>query len=139
MSECPVPTPKLISAKSTVITCGHCGAWVERYPAFMGEFEDFWQCEKCGYSWIRIREGRPFSRKSRKWDWIVKEFNDLWTDIPHWDWDTVITDPPMASVDWAAIETWYRSMNIYRMFIEAPPIEMVQTGDHSYTVTVGEP
>lgn len=129
----PVPAPKLIKAYSIVETCWRCGAWAGRYPRFWGDDDGFWQCERCGCTSTRLREGRPYSRKSRQWGQLEKQFNELYTDIPHWYFDTVITDPPMAALDWEAIEAWFRSNNIYRMFIEAPTIEVVQTGQNSYT------
>lgn len=138
MNDCPVAAPKLLKAKSTVVTCASCGAWVGRYPSFFGDDDGFWQCEKCGNTSWREREGRPFSSKSRNWENICKSFAELWTNIPHWDWDTVETDPPMRAIDWQAIEAWYRSQNIYRVFIEVPAVEVVENSPNHFTVTVSE-
>lgn len=135
MDDCPVKAPKLLSVKSTKVLCACCGAWAYRYPTFIGD-DDFFQCEKCGCTSIRNLEGRPYSNKSRQWEWIVSQFNEFFTDIAYWDWDTVVTDPPMKELDWQAIEAWYRSKNIYRMFIEPPQVEIEQTGQNSYKVTV---
>lgn len=137
LEGCPVQTPKLLKAKSTVVTCASCGAWSYRIPTFMGT-EDMWDCDKCGNTSCYERQGRSYSSKSRRWDDIVKSFNDVWTDIPHWDWDTVETEPPLKDIDWAAIEAWYRSMNIYRTFIELPQIEVVETAPNHFQVTVLE-
>jgi hypothetical protein len=136
MSECPVQAPKLITAKSTVVTCGSCGAWAWRYPSFFGEDDGYWQCDKCGNTSIRERDGRPYSNKSRIWGNIAKSFADMWTDIPEWDWDTVETDPPMKEIDWSAIEAWYRSQGIYRVFLYAPHIEIEEVEPNHFQVTV---
>ncbi len=136
MSECPVQAPKLITAKSTVVTCGSCGAWAGRYPSFFGEDDGYWQCDKCGNTSIRERDGRPYSSKSRIWGNIAKSFADMWTDIPEWDWDTVETDPPMKELDWSAIEAWYRSRGIYRVFLSAPQVEIEEVEPNHFLVTV---
>ena len=135
MDECPVSAPKLISAKSTKVICARCGAWSYRCPSFMGT-DEMWDCDKCGNTSCYEREGRPYSVKSRNWGWIEQQFNELYLDIPYWDWDTVATDPPMKDLDWKAVEAWFRSQNIYRIFLEAPQIEVVKTGENSYSVTV---
>lgn len=44
-------------------------------------------------------------------------FEDNYLDIPHWDWDTIVTEPAMQNLDWEAIEEWFRSQNIYRVFL----------------------
>lgn len=122
-NDCPVKAPKLLKAKSTVETCASCGAWVERYPSFLGENDGYWQCDKCGSTAVKIRDGRPYSIKSRNWSQIVKWFNEGFTNIPEWDWNTIETEPPMKELDWNAIEGWYRSQNIYRMFIRCEVTE----------------
>jgi len=86
--------------------------------------DEMWDCDKCGNTSCYEREGRPYSSKSRKWDWIVEQFNDVYLNIPYWDWDTIVTDPPMKTLDWTAVEEWFRSQHIYRMFIAAPAIEV---------------
>jgi hypothetical protein len=116
-NPCPVSVPKLLKAKSTVVHCASCGAWVRRYPDFLGEDDVFWECERCNNTSQTLREGRPYGKKSRQWAQIVEWFNDCCFDIPPWDWDTVETDPPMSSLDWKALERWYRSQNIYHVFI----------------------
>lgn len=125
-SQCPVPAPKLLKANSTVETCASCGAWVERYPSFMGENDGFWECEKCGCTSMNIRDGKPFGRKSRRWSEIVKMFEESYTDIPYWDWDTIETEPPMRDLDWSAIEAWYASQNIHRVFISFGKVEVIK-------------
>lgn len=121
--QCPVPPPKLLKATSLVETCGSCGAWVERYPEFVGN-EIEWQCDKCGATWVNVRQGRPYGPKSKQWELVTEWFNDLYLDIHPDEWDTVTTDPPMESLDWQAIEAWYRSQNIYRMHISIGRIEV---------------
>lgn len=129
MSEsCPVAAPKLLKAESTVETCAGCGAWVERYPAFMGEADGFWQCEKCGSTAVNIRKGRIYGPESKAWAWISQQFEELYLDIPHWDWDTIVTEPPMQVLDWAAIEAWFRSKHIYRAFIS---VEVMDVSKHT--------
>ncbi len=135
MDECPVQMPKLISAKSTVVTCASCGAWSYRTPTFMGT-DEMWDCDKCGNTSCYEREGRPYSNRSRQWDRILEWFRDTWTDIPHWDWDTVVTEPPMKDLDWQAIEAWYRSHNIYRVFLSPPQIDVIETEPNRFQVTV---
>lgn len=124
--NCPVQAPKLLKAKSTVETCSSCGAWVERYPSFLGESDSFWECEKCGCTSVNIRDGRPYSQKNQRWGEIVKLFEETYLQIPYWDWDTVETDPPMNTLDWAAVEAWYRSQNIYRVFINVGAVEVIE-------------
>lgn len=115
--KCPVKTPKLISAESTVETCYSCGKWIQRYPSFMGDDDDFFQCEKCGSTATRSRKGRPYGPKSKHWEFVQKQFNELFLDISPFDRDTVKSDPPLGSLDWEAVEQWFRSNNIYRIFI----------------------
>ena len=67
---------------------------------------------------------------------IAKSFADMWTDIPEWDWDTVETDPPMKELDWSAIEAWYRSRGIYRVFLSAPQVEIEEVEPNHFLVTV---
>jgi hypothetical protein len=112
-NACPVKAPKLIKANALVETCASCGAWVERYPEFFGDDDRFWQCDKCGNTSIKIRQGRPYSNQSKQWAWIVEEFEKLWDGSPYWDWETVVTEPPMKDIDWKAIRDWYHSQNIY--------------------------
>lgn len=114
---CPIKPPKLLKADSIVETCAQCGTWVDRWPAFLGDPDYYWSCEKCGNTSVMLRPGRPYGPKSSKWPDVVKMFEDLYLDIPHWDWNTVKTEPSMASLDWAAVEAWFRSQGIYRMFI----------------------
>lgn len=117
LKDCPVAAPKLLKADSLVETCASCGAWVNRYPAFFGESGCDWGCDKCGCTSVKIRDGRPYGPKSRQWEHVVAEFNELYLDIAHWDWDTIVTEPPMRELDWAAVEDWLRSRNIHRVFI----------------------
>ncbi len=125
--ECPVQTPKLLKCESTVETCGICGKWVTRYPDFVGN-EGFWECEKCGATHVQLWAGRVYGPKSKQWPLIVEWFNDLWLDIPPDLRDTVVTDPPMESIDWEAIEAWYRSQNIYRVHISIGSLQMEVEG-----------
>lgn len=114
--DCPMKAPKLLKVKSLVETCSSCGAWVERYPEFLaGDY--FWECEKCGCTSVKIRQGRPYSKKSREWENITNQFNELFLDIPYWDWDSIETEPPMKSLDWVAVEQYFNSQNIYRVFM----------------------
>jgi hypothetical protein len=114
--DCPVKPPTLLRADSIVETCG-CGKWIQRYPAFMGDDDSFWQCEKCGRTWINRRPGRPYGPKSKEWAWVQEQFNKLYLDISPFDRDTVLCDPPLESLDWQAVEEWFQSHNIYRVFI----------------------
>jgi ribosomal protein S27AE len=116
MDNCPIKPPKLVKAQSRVESCNGCGRWIERYPSFMGDRDDYWQCEKCGCTSVKIRDGRPYGPKSHHWDNVVKRFEEMYLDIPHWDWDTVETVPSMKELDWEVIEKWFRSYNIYRTF-----------------------
>jgi hypothetical protein len=115
--DCPVKAPKLIKAYSLVETCAYCGAWVERYPAFLGENDNPWHCEKCYNTSVNIRDGRPYAPKSARWSEVVKRFEELFLDIPYWDWETVVTEPPMKDLDWNAAEEYFNSKGIYRVFI----------------------
>jgi hypothetical protein len=134
MEECPVKPPKLISAKSTKVICARCGAWSYRYPDFMGG-DEMWDCDKCGNTSCYKREARPYGKKSRHWEKIVDWFNDVYLNIPYWDWDTVVTEPPMKDLDWAAIEEWFRSRHIYRIFIPLPQIEFETRHNDDGTIT----
>lgn len=125
--NCPVQAPKLLKAKSTVETCASCGAWVDRYPSFYGESDGYWECDKCGCTSVKLRDGRPFSKKSRKWDEVVQVFEECYLDIPQWDWNTIVTEPPMITLDWGAVEEWYRSQNIYRIFINVGTVEHIES------------
>lgn len=125
-NPCPVSAPKLIKAKSLVETCASCGAWAERYPEFFGEADNYcWQCEKCSNTSVKIREGRSYGAKSREWENIVKQFNELFLDITPDYWDSVETEPPMKDLDWQAIEAWYRSQGIYRIFIHVGNVSKI--------------
>lgn len=125
MDGCPVQAPKLISAKSTVVRCACCGAWAYRYPTFMGD-DDYFECEKCaGCTSVQMSEGRPYGKKSKEWEWIERMFNELFTDISPYERDTVVTEPPLESLDWEAVEAWYRSKNIYRVFIGIEVTEVI--------------
>lgn len=117
LEGCPVKPPKLLKAESIVESCDSCGLWIHRYPSFLGEDDGFFDCDRCNCTSVRLRDGRPYGPKSKQWDQIVKWFEECFTDIDSSDWDTVETDPPMKSLDWDAIEEWYRSHNIYRWTI----------------------
>jgi len=121
--ECPVQPPKLLRAESRVETCAHCGAWVERYPAFLGSNDGFWQCERCGSSAVEIRDGRPYAPKSKEWKWVVAQFNKLYLHIAPWDRDTVTTDPPMNSLNWGAVEAWWNEQGIYNVYIHVEEVQ----------------
>lgn len=118
-NPCPIATPKLLKVPSIVETCARCGVWVHRYPAFLGEFMGFWRCDKCGNTSIKRRPGRPYGPRSKAWESILSEWEDCWTSIPPWDRSeyVVVCDPPLTSIDWQAIEDWYASRQIYRIFI----------------------
>ena len=115
--KCPVKTPKLLSAESTVETCASCGKWIQRYPSFMGDDDGYFQCEKCGNTSTRSRAGRPYGPKSKHWEWVLRQFNELFLDINPFDRDTVQSEPPLSELDWDAVEKWFISNNIYRSFI----------------------
>ncbi len=136
MSECPVQAPKLITAKSTVVTCGSCGAWAGRYPSFFGEDDGYRQCDKCAIHQSVSATGDHIAASHAFGGNIAKSFADMWTDIPEWDWDTVETDPPMKELDWSAIEAWYRSRGIYRVFLSAPQVEIEEVEPNHFLVTV---
>lgn len=125
--ECPIKAPKLLKAQSTVETCASCGAWVDRYPSFMGESDNFWQCDKCGCTSVKLRDGRPYGAKSRQWAEVVQMFEESYLNIHPGDYSTVETDPPMASLDWQAVEKWYQSQGIYRIFITVGAYEVVSS------------
>lgn len=110
--ERPVKAPKLLSCQSLVETCASCGTWVERYPEFLqGDY--FWQCDKCGNTSVRIRQGRPYGKKSREWANIVERFEEMFDSIPYWDWETVVTEPPMKTLDWKGLNEWYHSRGMW--------------------------
>lgn len=116
---CPVPTPKLISCKSTVELCGSCGAWIRREPTWMmSDLGGECPREGCGGTSVRHREGRPFGKKSRHWELITSWWEEMWHDLPpdREILESVTTVPPLKDVDWAAVESWYRSRNIYRLY-----------------------
>jgi len=122
---CPIATPTLLKAPSIVESCASCGKWVHRYPAFLGEILEVWQCEKCGNTSTKCRPGRPYGPQSKQWPTILSEWADCWTNIAPWDRNesVVVCDPPLASIDWWAIEEWYASRQIYRMFIGVGVVE----------------
>ncbi len=86
--------PRLLRCDSLVVTCASCGAWLDRYAAFEGD-EWHWDCPKCGSSNVKIRDGRPFGPKSRKWPDIVKSFDELVQYLPPHINEIVICDPPI--------------------------------------------
>lgn len=122
-NECPVKPPKLISADSLVETCASCGAWVERYPAFLGDNDSFWQCDKCDNTSVKIRDGRKYGKKSREWSNIVQMFEKYYLDIYPEDWDTIVTEPAMKDLDWDAIRAWNESRGIYNIYISVGSIQ----------------
>lgn len=112
--DLPVQTPRLLKVRSTVVRCASCGMWITRFPSFFGAFEGFFHCEKCGRTGIVEKEGRPYGPKSQQWDWIVDEFNHLFFGLETWDFESVVCDPPLESLDWKAIDDWFHSKNIFR-------------------------
>jgi len=78
--------PKLLRARSTVITCAACGAWYTRIPAFMGDALDKGdQCERCGATSFRYREGRPLGPKSQHWNAVLADWS--------WVYQTLVETP----------------------------------------------
>ena len=72
--------PKLLLARSVVVTCASCKAWYMRYPAFMGDDLDKGdQCLRCGVTSFTMREGRPYGPKSKDWDWILSMWAELYS------------------------------------------------------------
>ncbi len=74
--------PQLIWAASTVYICASCGAWLGRYPAFLGTLGDKGdQCYRCGSSYCKTRRGRPFSNRSDRWIEISRQFRENYESI----------------------------------------------------------
>lgn len=111
--ECPVAAPKLLKAKSTVVLCSNCKAWITRYPTFLG-YDDMDHCERCGCTSVIMREGRPYGPKSGLWDWIVAEFREVFSHLDTWEFESVICDPPIESLDWKAIDDWFNENDFHR-------------------------
>lgn len=108
-SSTPFPheLPKLILAHSLVLTCGSCGAWIERFPEFYGKDYGEWYCPKCHSENIKFRRGRPFSKKSKSWHVIVENFDQRFDSfVAPSLWNTVVTSPPLAEFDWEAYKQW---------------------------------
>lgn len=96
-----VMKPKLYLAKSYVMTCAACGHWMGRWPQFFGDGMDGKgdSCEKCGNTSVNIREGRPYGRKSKQWEWVESEFQKLWRFMqPEYDDDTVECLPSLPEL-----------------------------------------
>lgn len=87
--------PKLVSAESNVMTCASCGTWYERYPAFMDGDSKGDQCDRCGCTSFKVREGRPYGPKSKDWKWILEAFEKTWKYFDPEEAELVITDPPL--------------------------------------------
>lgn len=87
--------PELILVKSVVYTCTSCKKWVERMPAFASDLGKGYHCE-CGCTSVYVREGRPFGRKSRHWEWIKRIFDDCWEYV--YPPDSVVTQPPLQDI-----------------------------------------
>lgn len=91
MSERKAPKLKLV--QSTVWTCAGCGRWMERQPDYYdGDFGKGDYCEKCGCTSIEGRDGRPFGPKSKRWEHILREWEDEWEDILRWYPESVSID-----------------------------------------------
>lgn len=112
----PVEVPKLLRVKSTVEVCASCGKWACRYPDFVGN-EGFWECERCGCTSVKIRDGRPYGPKSKDWGLVKSWFEEFFPDITPEDFDTIETEPPLKSLDWQSIERWFKDQGIYRVFM----------------------
>jgi DNA-directed RNA polymerase subunit RPC12/RpoP len=70
--------------KTYVIKCAQCKRWLGRLPRWTNaELGKGHRCEYCGCTSIEITNGRPWGPRSRYWDDLVTEFNDLlsiWMD-----------------------------------------------------------
>jgi len=62
--------------KSRVYTCGGCGAWYCRIPT-TSDLDKGDQCPKCGSSYFKTRDGRPFGPRSKQWPYLIEEFADM--------------------------------------------------------------
>lgn len=68
---------KIVGIKSHVVTCYSCGAWLGRAPLWYSEGDKGDFCTKCGSTAVRVRDGRPFGKKSKDWEWLLKECLEL--------------------------------------------------------------
>lgn len=106
----PNELPKLILAHSLVLTCGSCGAWVQRLPEFLDSDYRETSCPKCSSENIKFRRGRPYSKKSKSWRFIVENFShyfDSFTDPSLWN--TVVTVPLLEQFEWETYKEWVRA------------------------------
>ena len=60
-----------------VVNCYSCGAWLGRLPPYYGSGDKGDYCHKCGGTAVKTREGRPFGRRHRDWEWMLKECEEL--------------------------------------------------------------
>lgn len=105
----PVKLPELILAHSLVLTCGSCGAWIERFPEFYGKDYGEWYCPKCSSENIKFRRGRPYSKKSKSWRFIVENFSHYFDSFVDPSlWNTVVTVPPLEQFEWEIYKKWVR-------------------------------
>lgn len=137
-ADFPFPTPRLIKAYARKEKCYRCHAWVDRYPSFMGDRDDFWECERCGCTSMYIEDARPYGPNSRKWFQVCEWWEDLWRDLPPWDFDTVECDPPLSSIDWSVVADWYEERGITHIYIGAPIMDITKDGDNEYSVVIHE-
>jgi len=91
--------PTLLLAESYVYTCASCGTWAFRVPKFLDD-DGYWQCDKCGSSTLKMREGRPYGPKSRHWEWIENQFDQIVNSLPGEFLEGVKTDPPLEANTW---------------------------------------
>lgn len=112
INKCPINPPKLLSVKSTKIICTSCGSWVGRYPTFSGS-DDYWQCERCGCTYLEFKNGRPYGKKSKEWEAIVILFNETFYQIREDEFDTIICNPPLEAIDHELIIKWLAENRIY--------------------------
>ena len=137
-ADFPFPTPQLIKAYARKEECARCHAWVERYPSFMGDRDDFWECDRCGCTSMYIKDARPYGPLSAKWPQILDWWDEMWRDLPPWDFDTVECDPPLSSIDWPKVAEWFLANGITHMFIGAPSMDMSQDENGVTTIIVHE-
>lgn len=125
-NDFPVAMPVLKLAKAERFVCAHCKRPYPRYPAFLGD-DGYWQCERCMCTSAYTKDARAFGPHSADWEWIAKAFADCWSCITPDLFDSVVTEPPMASLDWKAIRAWERKHGIYTMGLYVS-VEEVEPG-----------
>lgn len=95
---------KVLKLESLVEVCSSCGAWVERYPEYLGEDDNFWQCDRCMCTSTTIRQGRPYGPKSKEWSHLMEQLEELWPHMTPYDFRGIVTDPPLPD-PWEGSDT----------------------------------